>query len=146
VQLANAIKKARRVYIIGNGGSYANAVHICNDLLSVGIKCFTLDPASLTRTANDNDYSMVFADWLEVVAEQGDLLIALSGSGNSPNIIKALEKAKQMGMVSWALVGKPDCKAIEIADNAYISNKGMQAAEEIQLITGHEEMLCLKHS
>lgn len=136
MQHANALLKkihsAKRVYIIGNGGSYANAVHICNDLLACGIRAFTLDPATLTASANDHGYQTVFARWLSVVGERGDLLIALSGSGTSKNILRAIAKAKRMRMqthmLSWRLRGGID----------------MQASEEGQLTVGHELMRRLK--
>ena len=82
MKLAEAVRNARRVYLIGNGGSYANAVHVANDLLSVGVRAYTLDPASLTASANDFGYETVFSRWISVVGEKGDLLVALSGSGN----------------------------------------------------------------
>ena len=87
MNLANAVRRAKRVFIVGNGGSYANAMHICNDLLGCGIPAFSMDPATLTAFANDYGYDGAFARWLRVVAEKGDLLIALSGSGKSPNIL-----------------------------------------------------------
>lgn len=126
-ELADAIRKSRRVYLIGNGGSYANAVHICNDLLLCGIKAFTLDPASLTASANDHGYETVFARWLEVVGEQGDILIALSGSGKSPNILNGIAKATEKGMEVWPVFGA-------------VRGQGMQEAEESQLCLGHDLM------
>lgn len=128
--LAEKVKKAKRVYIAGNGGSYANAVHICNDLLSVGVRAFTLDPATLTAIANDFGYAHVFSRWLRVVGEKGDLLIALSGSGKSPNILRAIEAAEDLGMDIHREFGVP--------------RFDMQAAEEHQVWLGHEVMRCLR--
>lgn len=122
--IAMAIKKAKRVYIIGNGGSYANAMHICNDLLACGVKAYTLDPATLTAMSNDYDYSVAYARWLEVVGEPGDLLLALSGSGKSPNILNAVATALGKGMKVVPIYGAPKLK--------------MQAAEEEQLKIGHQ--------
>ena len=85
MSLVERIRKAKKVLIIGNGGSYANAIHIANDLLSVGIPAFTLDPATLTASANDYGYETVFERWINVVGSKKDLLIALSGSGKSPS-------------------------------------------------------------
>jgi D-sedoheptulose 7-phosphate isomerase len=124
VDLAKAIRAAKRVYIIGNGGSYANAVHICNDLLACGVKAYTLDPATLTASANDFGYETVFARWLDVVGEPGDLLLALSGSGKSPNILQALGKAAEKGMEVWPLFGA-------------VRGYDMQASEELQVYEGH---------
>ena len=128
MDLSKRITRAKRVYIIGNGGSYANAVHICNDLLGCGIKAFTLDPATLTASANDYGYESVFERWINVVGENADLLIALSGSGKSKNILRAISAAKKLGMdtelVTWHLKDGMD----------------MQASEEVQISLGHEWM------
>jgi D-sedoheptulose 7-phosphate isomerase len=124
MELLDKIKAARRIYLIGNGGSYANAVHICNDLLAQGIKAYTLDPATLTASANDYGYETVFARWLRVVGEEGDLLIAMSGSGRSPNILNAIATAESLGMVVHRIFGN------ERGEN-------MQQAEEAQLVIGH---------
>lgn len=119
------IRNARRVYIIGNGGSYANAQHIQNDLLSAGIKAYTLDSATLTAFGNDHGYENVFSLWLEVVGEPGDTLIALSGSGKSPNILNACETAERIGI-----------KVIKVFGSDLSLN--MQHAEEYQLVWGHD--------
>lgn len=128
MDLVFALRRASRVYIVGNGGSYANAVHICNDLLNCGIKAYTLDPATLTAYANDFGYETVFARWLRVVGEPGDLLVVLSGSGKSPNILKAIEVAEERGMEVFRIFGNE-------------RGEGMQKAEESQLVLGHQAML-----
>lgn len=125
--LVSLIRQAPRTYLIGNGGSYANAVHICNDLLLCGIRAYTLDPATLTASANDFGYETVFSRWLDAVGEPDDLLIALSGSGKSPNILLACQTARRIGMKVWEEFG---------------ARQGfdMQASEERQLWLGHEIM------
>ena len=129
--LADACRKAKHVFIIGNGGSYANAVHICNDLLSVGVKAYTLDPATLTAIANDYAYEVVFARWLAVVGEEGDLLVALSGSGTSKNIVNAIVEAEKIGMETMLVTD-------------YLRTRDMQQSEEDQIAWGHEAMRCLR--
>ena len=129
--LADLVLKAGRVYIIGNGGSYANAAHICNDLLACGVKAYTLDAATLTASANDYGYDTVFSRWIGTVGEPGDLLIALSGSGRSPNILNAIRVAEGMGMTVWREFG-------------YQQGFDMQASEERQIWLGHEVMRCLQ--
>jgi D-sedoheptulose 7-phosphate isomerase len=128
---AERVRKAGRVYLIGNGGSYANAAHIANDLLAVGIKAFTLDAATLTALANDFGYETVFARWISTVGEAGDLLIALSGSGTSSNIVRAMEIAKIKGM-----------DAVLVTD--YLRSMDMQQSEEAQVQLGHELMKALR--
>ena len=124
------IKNAKHVYLIGNGGSYANAVHICNDLLAKGIKAYTLDPATLTASANDYGYESVFERWIKVVGEPQDVLIALSGSGKSSNILKAVQTAEKIGMNVIKLFGAE-------------RGQDMQKAEEFQIVWGHDIWYCL---
>lgn len=131
MELAEKVKRAKRVFLIGNGGSYANAAHIANDLLSVGVPAFTLDAATLTASANDYGYETVFARWIETVGSEGDLLVALSGSGTSKNIVDAIATARSKGM-----------EAVLITN--YLREKDMQASEEDQLVVGHELMRCLR--
>ena len=122
--LLDLVCRAARVFIIGNGGSFANAAHIAGDLLACGIRAFVIDPANLSRLANDVGWPEAFARWLRVVGEPGDLLIALSGSGTSPNILRAVAEAERMGMDVWREFG-----AAQGLD--------MQAAEERQVWLGH---------
>ena len=129
--LLEKIKRAKRVYLIGNGGSHANAQHLANDLISCGIKAFTLDAATLTATANDLGYENIFSRWLLVVAEAGDLLIALSGSGTSPNILRALMEAQRIGMDTHLVTD-------------YLRTRDMQQSEEDQIVLGHELMRALR--
>ena len=133
MELLDKIRAAKRVYIIGNGGSYANAQHIQNDLLACGIKAFTLDASTLTATANDYGYEETFSRWIRTVGEKGDLLIALSGSGRSKNIIRALRVAKRLGMdtqlITW-----------------FLKDYDMQTSEELQLVLGHQWMRELRAS
>lgn len=121
-----AIRKARQVYVIGNGGSFANAAHIANDLLSKGIPAFTLDAAFLTATANDHGYENIYSRWLRVIAREGDVLIALSGSGTSKNILNGIKVAEAAGLKVIKLFGAQE-------------GMGMQRAEEYQIMWGHEQ-------
>ena len=131
------------IYLAGNGGSAANAIHIANDFLMVGLKAHTLDIASLTRTANDHGYDYVFSDWLGTVGEPSDLFIALSGSGKSPNIINAIYAAKSKGMATLGVFGaynehEPICDILSLGGDT------MQEAEQYQLVWAHEVMLKLR--
>ncbi len=91
-------RNKKNIYLCGNGGSASNAVHIANDLIygasaknGVGIKAeaLTANPAVLTCLANDIGYEDIFSEQLKVKAGMGDLLIVLSGSGNSENVVRA---------------------------------------------------------
>jgi len=147
MKLVDAIKQAKRVYLCGNGGSAANAIHIANDLISVGIRAYALtaDVSTLTAIANDHGYEEVFSMQLLVFGEPSDLLIALSGSGNSINILKAIITANRIGMATFAITGSfADPHAFTYADGGEMEGDTMQDAEAYQIVAGHAAMLQLK--
>ena len=148
--LVKASSEGNAVYICGNGGSAANAVHIANDWLTGGshsqgkvrngmnVEALTANSAILTCLANDIGYDAIFSSQLAVKAREGDILVVLSGSGNSPNIIQALEEAKGIGMKSYAIVGFTGGAAVKLADvGIHFKVSDMQASEDLQLIVGH---------
>lgn len=147
--LRTAWAEGRRVILCGNGGSAANAMHIANDLLygismkGAGIKVMAL-PANtsvLTCLANDLGYDEIFARQIRVLGEPGDVLIALSGSGNSPNVVKALEEARRRGMQSFAILGYSGGKCLGLADvPIHFPVNDMQICEDLQLVVGHMMM------
>jgi D-sedoheptulose 7-phosphate isomerase len=149
-ELLDCWQRGRQVFLCGNGGSAGNAMHLANDFLygisktfGSGLKVHAL-PANasvLTCLGNDCGYDQIFAMQLAVQAAKGDVLIALSGSGNSPNILKALEQAKKMGVRSYAVLGYTGGNAKALADVAiHFGVDDMQIAEDLQLIVGHMVM------
>ena len=149
--LVNDINKARnkkkKIFICGNGGSAANAMHIANDLiygagLSSGkgfnIEALVSNSAVITCLANDIGYENIFSEQLRVKANKGDLLIVLSGSGNSENIINALKISKKIGIKSYAILGFSGGKAKSLANTSmHFKINDMQIAEDVQIIIGH---------
>lgn len=102
-----------RIFLIGNGGSAATASHFANDF-SIGTRCpekpfraisLTDNVAAMTAIANDDGYDQVFIKQLEVLMEAGDVVVAISASGNSPNVVKALIFANARGNHTVALTG-----------------------------------------
>lgn len=136
-----------RVFLCGNGGSAGNAIHLANDFLygiakrsGAGMKvmALTANSAVLTCLGNDLGYEHVFSEQLAVQAQAGDLLIALSGSGNSPNIVRAIEQAKEIGVKSYAVLGFDGGKCKGLADAViHFPVDDMQISEDLQLIVGH---------
>jgi len=136
-----------RVFLCGNGGSAGNAIHLANDFLygvakrsGAGMKvmALTANSAVMTCLGNDLGYEHVFSEQLAVQAQEGDVLIALSGSGNSPNIVRVIEQAKAMGVKSYAVLGYGGGKCKDMADVAiHFQVEDMQIAEDLQLIVGH---------
>jgi D-sedoheptulose 7-phosphate isomerase len=145
--LATVWREGRRVFICGNGGSAANAIHWANDFLypvaksgGKGLKILALpaNSSTLTCLANDIGYEQVFAAQLATEAQPGDLLIVLSGSGNSPNIVRALEQAKESKVKSFALLAFNGGACRSLADVVlHFEVDDMQIAEDLQLIVGH---------
>jgi len=136
-----------RVFICGNGGSAGNAIHLANDYLygiakqnggGLRVEALSANPAVITCLANDIGYDRIYAEQLAVQGLPGDLLIALSGSGNSPNIVAVLEQARTMGITSCAILGFSGGKSKELADIViHFPIDDMQISEDMQLIVGH---------
>ena len=139
----------RFVFIIGNGGSGANASHFCEDLGKSTVKDFEtqkrLKVLSLTDNtpyilawANDTSYDRVFVEQLKNFGEKGDLLIAISGSGNSPNVLKAVEWAKAHGIETIGVTGFGGGKLRELADKQlHAPTDDMGVVESIHQIAFH---------
>jgi len=149
-ELRECWTSGRQVFICGNGGSAGNAIHLANDFLygiskarGSGLRVHALPANSsvLTCLANDEGYDEIFSLQLAVQARANDVLIVLSGSGNSPNILKALEQAKKMGLRSYAILGYTGGRAKAMADVAiHYELDDMQISEDMQLIVGHMVM------
>ena len=145
--LRQAWQSGRAVYLCGNGGSAGNAVHLANDLIygagmraGVGLRVESLsaNPAVLTCLGNDLGYDEIYAQQLRVKGQPGDVLIVLSGSGNSPNVVKALEVGNQLGLTTFAILGFSGGKCKDLAQvPLHFPVNDMQIAEDLQLIVGH---------
>ena len=158
IELAGELRQAwsmgRQVFLCGNGGSAANAEHIANDLLygigagkRIGLRAIALtaNTAALTCLANDIGYDEVFAYQIRVYAPPGDVLVALSGSGNSKNILKALEQGNSQGVETFAILGYDGGRAKDIAKHPiHCQVDDMQIAEDLQLMIGHMLMQWLR--
>lgn len=150
-KLANALfvcwQNGNHVFICGNGGSAGNAIHLANDFLygiakesGRGLKVSALpaNPAVLTCLANDVGYDAIYSEQIAVMGIPGDILIVLSGSGNSKNILKALEQAKKQNISTYAILGYSGGKAKILADTViHFPINDMQISEDLQLIVGH---------
>jgi D-sedoheptulose 7-phosphate isomerase len=112
--MVRALKTGRKILVFGNGGSAAEAQHFAAELVNRFLKdrraipalALTTDTSALTAIANDTSFDQVFSRQIEALGEKGDVAIALSTSGNSPNIIEGLKAAKAKGMLTIALTGE----------------------------------------
>jgi len=105
-----------------------------------GIRAIALsaNSAVITCLANDIGYENIYSEQLAVMGDEGDLLVVLSGSGNSPNIISAIEMAKQKKIKSYAILGYSGGRAKNIVDHAiHFPVDDMQIAEDLQMVVGH---------
>lgn len=150
----DAWRDGRDVFIAGNGGSAANSMHWANDFLypvaethgrGLRVTALTANSAILTCLANDTGYENVFAYQLKAFAEPGDVLIVLSGSGNSANILFALRTAKEIGMHTTGVFGFDGGAALTLVDVAvHFQVHDMQLAEDLQLVVNHMVMQALR--
>ena len=159
-QLSNIIleayKKEKMVFVIGNGGSAANASHFAQDLAkgtrvsnsqNKFIKALSLTDnlPFLSAVGNDDGYENVFSEQLKTFASQGDLVIAISGSGNSPNIIKAIEWANANGLKTIGITGYDGGKLAKINSfNLHSELNDMCTVESIHSIIFHYLIIDLK--
>lgn len=141
----------KQIFVIGNGGSAATASHMMNDLNkgTLGHKgdapwkrfrviALTDNVSLMTAWANDTDYNHIFSEPLKNLAQPGDLLIAISASGNSPNIVVAVETAKQLGLKVVGLAGFGGGKLAKLADVAFVvPSDDYGPIEDVHMIFDH---------
>ena len=139
----------RFVFIIGNGGSGANASHLCEDLAKCTLCDFEnqkrLKVLSLTdnvswimAVANDISYEGIFSEQLKNLASPGDLLLAISGSGNSPNILKAVDWSNKNGLTTYGITGFGGGKLKGMAQhNLHVAVNDMGIVESLHLVVFH---------
>jgi D-sedoheptulose 7-phosphate isomerase len=117
-----------RLYVMGNGGSATDAQHIALEFFHPIIEkrkalpamALTVDPALLTAISNDRDFAKIFADQLRVLARPGDMALAVSTSGKSPNLVQALEIARELGLLTIAFTGKDGGRLADLAEYCFV--------------------------
>jgi D-sedoheptulose 7-phosphate isomerase len=137
-------REGRQVFIFGNGGSAGISKKLGHALR---VTALPANSAVLTCLANDEGYDGIYFRQLAVLARPGDVAIALSGSGNSPNIVKALEWCRGHGVKTFAVLGFSGGASKNLTDvPIHVSVDDMQISEDLQLIVGHMLMQWLyKH-
>jgi len=142
----------KKVFICGNGGSAGNANHIANDLLygigkingvGLDVESLAANSSVITCLANDTGYQNIFSQQLLVKGQKDDLLILLSGSGNSANIIEAIKVAKKKYMKIFAILGYDGGKVKKLIKNyVHFKINDMQISEDLQLTVLH---ICMQN-
>jgi D-sedoheptulose 7-phosphate isomerase len=123
----NALAEGKKILLCGNGGSAADAQHIAAEFVgryeterrALPSVALTTDTSALTALGNDYGYERVFARQVEALAVKGDVLVAISTSGNSPNVLAALEEARKIGCVTIGMTGAKGGKMADLCDACF---------------------------
>ncbi|HYM91390.1 MAG TPA: D-sedoheptulose 7-phosphate isomerase [bacterium] len=142
-----AYRTGKKVVTCGNGGSAAEAQHIAAELVGrlqlpdrppLAAVALTTDSSVLTAVGNDFGFEQVFARQVEACVHKGDVVIALSTSGNSPNVLAAVEKAKSLGATTIGLTGTPGGALADAVDLVLaVPSESTQRIQEAHLTVGH---------
>lgn len=145
--LAEARAQQQTIFLIGNGGSGATASHMANDLVKNTIQpgkprlkvvALTDNMPIILAVANDWDYSRIFVEQLMPLARPGDVLMGLSGSGNSSNVLKAMDWARENGLKTVGLTGQDGGQLKEKAELVLrVPTDFMAQIEDLHMILGH---------
>ncbi|MBV8228931.1 MAG: SIS domain-containing protein, partial [Planctomycetaceae bacterium] len=147
--IEGAYHAGRFVFICGNGGSGANASHLCEDLAKCTLRDFenqkrlkvlslTDNTAGIMAWANDEGFDRIFVEQLKNLASPGDMLLAISGSGNSPNILKAVEWANMNGLTTVGVTGFDGGKLKPLAHyNVHAGIDDMGIVESLHQVVFH---------
>ncbi len=148
-EIAERVKGGNKVLLCGNGGSAADCQHIAAELVgrfnmerrALPAIALTTDTSILTAVANDYSFDRIFERQVEALGQEGDVLIGISTSGNSENVLKAVEKAKEMGILTVGFLGRDGGKLAGIVDHAFIvKNFSTPRIQEVHITLGH--VLC----
>lgn len=145
--LERAYTEGRQVFLAGNGGSAATASHMANDLVkgvakggNHGFRAISLsdNTALITAVANDEDYSQIFASQLVELGQTGDVLIVITGSGNSPNILRVTETAREMGITTIGFLGMGGGKVAKMTDiSVIVPSNEYGPVEDVHMTLDH---------
>lgn len=144
--IVGSLESGHKVLVFGNGGSAAEAQHLAAELVNkfsrprrpLPAVALTTDTSTLTSIANDSSFDLVFSRQVEALGDEGDIALALSTSGTSPNILEALRIAKQKKMVTIALTGEGGGKLGPLADFLLdVPSRSTPRTQELHLVVLH---------
>jgi len=148
--IVKAYQGGGKLLLCGNGGSAADSQHIAAELVSrfyrerkaLDAEALTVNSSSITAIGNDYSYDSVFSRQVEAKGRKGDVLIGISTSGNSPNVIKAIEKGNEIGMITVGLTGSRKEAAINKSASIVIGvpSSVTPRIQEMHILIGH--MIC----
>jgi D-sedoheptulose 7-phosphate isomerase len=146
LDMAERLKRGCRILVCGNGGSAADAQHFAAELSGRYVKerralagiALTVDTSALTAIANDYGFERVFARQVEAFGRPGDLLVGISTSGNSVNVIRAVETAKELGLHTLGLLGRDGGQLRTLCDDALVVEHPVTARiQEVHMMVYH---------
>lgn len=155
--ICDSMRAGGKLLVFGNGGSAADAQHIAAELAfkmgrerrALAAIALTTDTSLLTAVSNDHSFDLVFARQLQALGSRGDVALAISTSGNSQNVITAIEEARRLGITTIGLLGNNGGKASELVDLALIvRHPETPRIQEVHITIGHivcqliEDELC----
>jgi D-sedoheptulose 7-phosphate isomerase len=141
-----ALKRGNKILIFGNGGSAADAQHLAAEFVNrflierppLPAIALSTDSSVLTSIGNDYDFSEIFSKQIRAIGKEGDIAWGISTSGASPNVLKALETAKKMGLVTVGLTGKDGGAIAGIADYLLnVASHSTPRVQEVHITVGH---------
>src|SRR5580704_10878 len=144
--IVDALKNNHRIYFCGNGGSAADAQHLAaefsgrfyTDRDALPAEALHCNTSYITAVANDYSYDVIYSRLIKGIAHKGDVLIGLSTSGNSKNIIKAFETAKEKGVITIALTGETGGQMKSLSDYLLnVPSKDTPRIQESHILLGH---------
>ena len=144
--VTSALKAGSKILIFGNGGSAADAQHIAAEFVNrfvierppLPAIALTTDTSVITSIGNDYDFSEIFSKQIRAIGLPGDIAWGISTSGNSANVLKGLEVAKKMGLVTIAFTGKDGGNIAKIADlSINVSSSVTARIQEVHITAGH---------
>jgi len=147
--MAESLSKGGKILFFGNGGSAADAQHLAAELVNrmtsdrpaVAALALTADTSVLTSIANDSAYDRIFSRQIEALGRSGDMAFALSTSGNSPNIVQGLSRAREGGLKTVSLLGRNGGQARSLSDRSLVVESNNTARiQEVHILIGH--LLC----
>jgi D-sedoheptulose 7-phosphate isomerase len=148
-EMAEAVGRGGKILFFGNGGSAADAQHLAAELVNrmtrdrpaIPALALSTDTSVLTSIGNDASYDRVFERQIEALGRKGDVAVALSTSGNSPNILLALTRSRERGLRSVALLGRDGGRAFHLADIPLrVDSTSTARIQEVHILIGH--LLC----
>lgn len=144
--ITNALKAGNKILLFGNGGSAADAQHLAAEFINrflierppLPAIALSTDTSVITSIGNDYDFSEIFSKQIRALGQEGDVAWGMSTSGRSPNVLKGLQTAKKMGLVTLSVTGRDGGEMAAIADYSLnVSSQSTPRIQEVHITLGH---------